>query len=90
LQNRVSGAALCGGPGKKRIRPENLAMWAPGCSGKLKIIQNSLISLHFGNPKLHNKLLASRHPTWDDVQTFRFAKQSLIGSSYRHLLAILL
>jgi hypothetical protein len=56
-------------------------MWAPGCSGKLKIIQNSLISLHFGNPKLHNKLLASRHPTWDDVQTFRFAKQGLIGSS---------
>jgi hypothetical protein len=65
-------------------------MWAPGCSGKLKIIQNSLISLHFGNPKLHNKLLASRHPTWDDVQTFRFAKQGLIGSSYWHLLAILL
>jgi hypothetical protein len=38
-----------------------------------------LILLHFGNPKLHNKLLASRHPTWDDVQTFRLAKQNLIG-----------
>jgi hypothetical protein len=60
-------------------------MWAPGCSGKLKIIQNSLISLHFGNPKLHNKLLASRHPTWDDVQTFRCAKQNLIGPSSKLL-----
>jgi hypothetical protein len=48
---------------------ENLVFQASGERRKRANIQKTLILLDFGNPELHNKLLAYRHPTWDDVRT---------------------
>ena len=51
-----------GGSGKPHLRlPESgiLHFWRLTKCAKT---QKALIPLHFGNPELHNKLLASRHP----------------------------
>jgi hypothetical protein len=37
-------------------------LWSINYRKKSENIQNSLISLHFSNPELHNNLLASQHP----------------------------
>jgi hypothetical protein len=39
--------------------------------------QKTLIPLHFGNPELHNKLLAQQHPTWDDIEPARVLFRSV-------------